>query len=192
MQMSQSRQKGGTVSNATALMARMKKGDAVLDDATGWNYCSVYHAPRCQPHLKAGYFNNFFIRNLLGTDEGAPIPWDEVGEDHFAKAKGVLENFDMVVPADALGQSLPVLQCAAGKAFDLGLDGTRGGVFKWPDSPKDKSKPAAALCDAGDPMQIAFCKEFMLHNTWDQKLFEWVSETWRKNKGWGRCKGKAL
>jgi len=179
--------------NASAVIKRMKEGDDVLLDSSGWWYCIAPHAPICQGFFKAGYFNNYYIRTILGFDEGAHIPWMKVDETHFEKAKRILEAFDLVIPIDHMADALGPLQCALGPRYDVGLDGSLAGRYSW----SIGRKPAdvkRAECDMGkvqsrnDRERMELCQLFNKHNYWDIKLYEWVLHRWRDWRA-GRCRG---
>lgn len=146
--------------------------------------------------MRAGYFNNYYIRFLLGRDEGAKIPWDGVTEDHFNKAKRILEAFDLVVPIDFLADALPSLQCALGPRYDVGLDGTHAGRFGWTNTRKTTNTETAE-CNYGrlanwhERTKAELCLLFLKHNIWDRKLYNWALRRWRDWDG-GRCRSAPL
>lgn len=181
---------GWTFPNASDVIKRMKLGDDPLDDATGWNYCKFRHAPTCQPFFKAGYFNNYYIRFLLGMKEGATIPWNMVREEHFEKAKRILEDFDLVIPIDNLADALPGLQCAVGPSYDVGFNGKPGGLYKWTTERK-KTNWVSSECQEParnwhEQTKQELCKFVRQYSHWDRKLYEWALERWR-GKTAGRC-----
>mmetsp|Transcript_5971 Transcript_5971/g.8812 ORF Transcript_5971/g.8812 Transcript_5971/m.8812 type:complete len:123 (+) Transcript_5971:1-369(+) len=114
-----------------------------------------------------------------------------VTEEHFEKAKGILEQFDLVIPIEHLADALPGLQCTGGPRYDFGLDGTPGGRYSWTSTRKGINLRGIA-CDFGTPHtvndrdRLELCQLFNKFNQWDRKLWEWSLYRWR---GWnsGRC-----
>jgi len=186
--------RGWTFPNASALIRCMKVGDDPLDDKFKWMFCDSYHAPTCQPFFKAGYFNNYYVRSLLGMKEGARIPWGQVTEEHFEKVKKILEDFDLVIPIEHLADALPGLQCAFGPNYDVGLNSAEsGGRYHWTTTHK-KIHLKSTSCDYGVPgtwhdrTRIELCELFLANNEWDIKLWEWAVHRWINWQA-GRCRG---
>merc|ERR1712203_413399 len=106
-------------------------------------------------------------------------------------ARTILEDFDLVVPIDHLGRSLPQLQCAVGPLYNLGADESQGGRYGW----STESRPtdaARAACNTAPPRtrheqeRLELCHLFVEHNEWDIKLWDWVVDRWARKTA-GRC-----
>lgn len=181
--------------NSSAVLRNAKVGDDPLDPASRWNFCPVPHAPVCNGIFKAGYFDNFHIRFLLGSGEGARIPWGGINEEHLRRAKQILEAFDLVIPIDNVADALPALQCAVGPKYDIGIDGTPGGRYNWP-TERRPTDWARATCKFRPPAsrhdreRLELCTLFNAQNRWDNELYEWVFMRWRNWQA-GRCRSFA-
>lgn len=179
--------------NASAVLKRMRVGDHPLGLETGWRYCGFAHAPTCNPFFQAGYLDNFHIRFLLGSREGARIAWGMINETHLARAKAILESLDLVVPLEDIADALPALQCAVGDLYDVGLDGKPGGRYVWP-MRRSEVKRSDAMCHYDDSHnrhereRKELCLLFNAQNRWDIELYDWVVARWRARQA-GRCSG---
>lgn len=175
--------------NATAVMKSLHKGADVMA-SKNWYYCPVPHAPTCNGFYRAGYFDNFLIRFLLGSREGAAIPYGLMSQGNLERAQEILEAFDLVIPLEFMADALSAAQCAAGARYDLGVDGTPGGQYEWPPERSKVETAKVAQCQFPklEVERMEFCLWFAARNQWDRELYTWVVARWQNWRA-GRCRG---
>merc|ERR1711924_310155 len=106
------------IREAMALLTGMKRGD------TGHNASSRFRTSfsfwqQGEPALKALYFDNYYVRVLLGSADATRLPWGSLTSGHLCVARARLGSFALVIPLEELSNALPALMRALGERFDL-------------------------------------------------------------------------
>lgn len=192
------------VREALDLFKRIRAGDTVRNSSHLVGHMSLF--AEGEPVFRALYFDNYYVRALLGTAEGRQLPWGAVREEHFRRARATLEAFDLVMLTESLSGAFAMLQEAVGSNFDLDVStgNCSGANFGW--GRRSNARRTPPLVDWPGLLRserrelVANLAElerrFRARNRYDLKLYAWAAARWRAastERGAGRdlCRASA-